>query len=251
MPKQYIGITGFGHRVEVDSVLEAVDTDRLVMVGVLMRGRPGTWDPDFRPNRHPKPDVLPGIFGPQRNALNMLHFTPLPGCDLYEHLCIAQELAGPHCHGFQLNTPWPDIAALARYKVSSRFRRSTVITLTVQPDALDAVGWDPKRIARKLKDYEGVADYVLVDPSAGSGEELDVSFICDCLDAITTLMPNVGHVAGGGLNADNVVEKLSGLLDEFKVSCDAEGKLRTKDDRLDIAESIRYELAADDLFRQY
>jgi len=251
MPRQYIGITGLGHRVEVDSVLEAVDTDRLVMVGVLMRGRPGTWDPDFRPNRHPKPDVLPEIFGPQRNALNILHFTPLPRCDLYEHLCMAQELAGPHCHGFQLNTPWPDVGALVRYKSSSRFRRSAVITIVVQPDAVTDIGWNPKRIAQKLKAYEDVADYVLVDKSAGDGKDLDVSFTCDCLDAITTLMPNVGHVVASGLYADNVVEKLSGLLDEFTVSTDAERKLRTQDDRLDIAECIRYEQATDALFRQY
>ncbi|MBI2612855.1 hypothetical protein HYW59_03560 [Candidatus Kaiserbacteria bacterium] len=161
---------------------------------------------------------------------------------------MAHKVAGLNFHGFQLNTPWPDVDSLVRYK--SRFQ-GAVITIPLQREALDIVDWDPKGIARKLKGYEDVADYALIDPSAGYGQELDVRFTRSCFDAIFALMPNVGLVAAGGLFADNVEEKLEDLLKEFPLGTDAEGKLRTSDDHLGVAEAIRYVQTTDALLRKY
>lgn len=246
----YVGITGFERGKQAEVVRSSISTDRLLMIGACMRGDPTEWNPDRWPNRNPRPEILQSIFRPHRNVLNILHFTPLPGCDLYEHLCKAQEVAGPHCDGFQLNTPWPDIQALARYKSSSQFR-SKVITITAQPDALETVGWDPKRVAQNLKEYEAVADYVLVDPSAGHGKELDVLFTRQCLEAIAALMPNVGLVVASGFDAYNVESKIASLLADFPLSTDAEGKLRTADDHLDLKKAVAYAKATEKLLQKY
>mgnify|MGYP003394192946 CR=1 FL=1 len=248
VPEQYVGITGFETGAQVAAIRIALPADRLLMVGVGMRGHPIEWAPDKWPNRNPRPEKLPGIFGPHHNVLNMLHFTPLPGCDLYEHLCMAYETAGPHFDGFQLNTPWPDIAALVRYR--SRFP-DAVITIPLQPDALDIVGWEPDVIAQRLKRYQDIARYTLIDASAGYGQELDVQFTRKCLSAIRALMPNMGLIAAGGLCAENAEEKLGELLAEFPLSTDAEGKLRTPDDHLSVTESIRYVQTSDALFRRF
>lgn len=247
-PRSYVGITGFERSEQVNAVRTLVSADRLIMVGCGMRGHPTLWNPDKWPNRCPPPQELRRIFVRADNVLNMLHFSPLEGCDLYDHLCLAHETAGPGCNGIQLNTPWPDIDALYRYK--SRFN-GAVVTVPLQHEALDAVAWNPQKIARRLREYGGVADYTLIDPSAGYGQELDVAFTERCFRAIRELLPDIGLVAAGGLNADNVKQKLGGLLRQFALSTDAEGKLRYRDDQLNLAEAIRYAMTTATLLREY
>ena len=181
--------------------------------------------------------------------LNILHFTPLEGCSLYDHMCLAYEAAGPNVHGFQLNAPWPNVDTLARFK--SVFRG--VITIPLQPDALDVVGRNPTAIVQRLKDYDGIADYTLIDASAGYGQELDVAFTLECYDAIRTLMPDLGLVVAGGLCAENAEAKLTPILERFEVGTDMEGRVRTPppDDHLILAESIRSVQTIDALLRKY
>ena len=99
--------------------------------------------------------------------------------------------------------------------------------------------------------YDDIVNYAILDPSAGRGQEINVAFTRRCYEAINRLMPNLGLVAAGGLHADNVEDKLSGLLREFPLSTDAEGKLRTPDDHLDVAKAIRYMHATDALLRKF
>jgi len=247
-PESYVGITGFETGAQVGAVRAALPADRLLMVGCGMRGHPVNWAPDKWPNRCPSPPRLPEIFLPYRNVLNILHFTPLADCNLYDHMLMAHEVAGPHFHGFQLNTPWPDIEALRLYRI--RFSKM-VITITLQPDALKAIAWNPEKIAERLEWYCGIANYVIIDSSAGYGQDLDVDFTRRCYEQIAIRLPNVGFIAAGGLCADNVEEKLSGLARDFPLSTDAEGKLRTfPDDHLYVAEAIRYATTTDALLRK-
>lgn len=251
-PRSYVGITGYETAAQVAAVRNSVPADRLMMVGCGMRGHPTRWNPDKWPNRCPYPSKLPSIFGSHPNVLNVLHFTPLEGCDLFEHMCMAHEVAGPNFHGIQLNMPWPDVDPLIRYK--SRFQ-GAIITIPLQPDALDVFGQNPNpmAIARRLKDYDGIADYTLIDASAGYGQELDVDFTLRCYDAISTLMPDLGLVAAGGLRVDNAEAKLAPILERFEVGTDMEGRVRTPppDDHLILAEAIRSMQTIDALLRKY
>jgi len=248
-PRPYIGITGFESGAQVGAVRAALPPDRLLMVGCGMRGHPTSWAPDKWPNRCPRPERLPEIFLPYKNVLNILHFTPLEECDLFEHMCLAREVAGPFFHGFQLNTPWPSFNDLTRYK--TRYPQS-VITIALQPDALEVVESNSVRIARTLTMYDRVADYVILDTSAGEGKDIDTSFTRRTYEEIERLLPHLGLVAAGGLHAGNAEEQLGDLLRQFALSTDAESKLRNfPSDLLDTGKVIRYVQKTDKLLRKY
>lgn len=248
-PQTYVGITGFESGAQVGAIRAAIPDDRLLMIGCGMRGHPINWAPDKWPNRCPPPERLPGIFLPYRNVLNVLHFSPREGCNLFEHMCLAHEAAGPYFHGFQLNTVWPEAHALAQYK--KRFPKATV-TIALQGESLDEVKWGPEAIARKLTSYGDTIDRVILDPSAGEGKDIDVSFTRRTYEEIGRLLPKLGLVAAGGLHGGNVEEMLSGLLRQFPLSVDAESKLRTKPgDRLDMVKAIHYIRATDALLRKF
>ncbi len=247
-PADYIGITSFESGAQVGAVRNALPADRILMVGCGMHGKPPDWKPYKWPNRCPRPIELSGIFLPYKNVLNVLHFTPDTGYDLYESMCRAHEVAGPCFHGFQLNMIWPDVRSLARYK--KRYPSATV-TIAMQKESLDVVVWKPKLIARRLVNYSDVIDRAILDPSAGYGKDINVDFTRRTYEEIERLLPHVGLVAAGGLDADNVEVQLSELLRRFELSTDAESKLRTSDDRLDMAKAIRYVHATDALLRKY
>src|SRR5438105_4591331 len=107
-PEAYIGITGFVARKEVDEVFAALtkDTNRLVMVGVLVSDKTLAGEKNKWPQRYPKPDVLSTIFRSYRNALNLIHFNTKEPNRLLYSMSMAQDLAGFDCHGFQLNIAW-------------------------------------------------------------------------------------------------------------------------------------------------
>lgn len=252
LKRSYVGLTGFESEAQVLAIRKAIPKDRTLMVGVGLRGDPVKWSPDQWPNRCPPWRKMREIFtfAPYGNILNIVHFTPLPGCPLGEHMCFAHEAGGSNTHGIQLNAPWPAIEDLFLYR--SKFGRA-VITIGVQKESLEAVGSDPKRIAERLKDYDGIADYVLVDPSAGYGQDLKVDFTLRCLTEIRAHAPNIGLVVAGGLHAGNADEKLTPILKHFEVSTDLEGRVRTPppDDHLILTEATRSVQTIDALLRKF
>jgi len=242
-PESYVGLTGFENAAQVTTLRGVLPKDRLLMVGCVMRGNPNTWAPDKWPNRCPRPKELRSIFGPHHNVLNMLHFTPPAKGTLYEHLCRAKEMAGVHLHGFQINIPWPNVEAIARYKTQ---HPDAVITFALREQVIASVARNIELLAERMKPYQGIIDYVIMDTSEGRAQPLDVMFTARCFGKLSAVLPDVGFVAAGGLCADNVKEKLRYLW-RFPLSTDAEGKLRTADDHLDLDAAIRYVKAADAL----
>ena len=111
------------------------------------------------------------IFRGYRNLLNLIHFNTKEPEKLFDDMCLAQDLAGPNCHGFQLNIAWPDKRVLERYKKYALFHHKTIV-LQCGGNALREVG-SPFNLGLRLRDYEGLVDYVLVDPSGGLGKEFD------------------------------------------------------------------------------
>ena len=251
-PKPYIGITGFMSRGEIELALAVLPrgTDQLVMVGVLassktLRGIPNRWL-----HRYPLMAELAGIFPAGRNTLNLIHFNTKDRESLFVDMCHVQALAGSYCHGFQLNIVWPDKGTLTRYRDHAPRGRNTIV-LQCGEKALEEIDRTPAKLVKRVREYEGLIDYVLIDPSGGLGLEFDEMFAHNCLFALSRDGPeSIGVGIAGGLHADNIA-RLHGLLGAFEFSIDAEGRLRDKDDNLNIAAAQAYLQAADALYKYH
>lgn len=251
-PQPYIGITGFTHHDQVSEVLNsslAGNTDRLVMAGVLVSNRTLRGETNKWPNRYPRPELLKNIFPRFKCLLNLIHFNTKEPENLLDDMCKAQDIVGVNCDGFQLNIAWPDPKVLEKYKTKAQFRRKVVV-LQCGSKAIEEVGRNSVRLALKVKEYAGLIDYVLVDPSGGYGKEFDCHFAFNCFRHLMEHAPDVGAGIAGGLHAENVSDMLTALLQRFEFSIDAEGKLRNKDDHLDMVLASDYLRKADRLFRE-
>ena len=247
MRPAYIGITGVTSKTELAAVTNILPTEnkQLVMVGVLASSRTIRGEPNKFPRRYPRPADLGSIFSDQTHRLNLVHFNTKEPHRLVNDLSTTRDLAGPYCHGFQLNMAWPDCKALGTYK--ARFPRDTLV-LQCGGKALDEVGRDPLNLALRAKEYIGLVEYVLVDPSGGTGTEFDPRFAFHCVDCLNDELwrDNIGIVVAGGLHAGNLTTQLSRIMRQFKgVSIDAEGRLRNPaDDTLNIEYAQAYLLVA-------
>lgn len=252
-PQPYIGITGFTHRDQINAVVHdalPVDTDRLVMAGVLVSNRTLRGETNKWPNRYPKPEGLKDIFPRYNCLLNLIHFNTKEPDKLLDDMCKAQDLAGPNCDGFQLNIAWPDKKVLEQYKTRAQFKRKVVV-LQCGARAIQEAG-SPGNLGLRLHQYDGLIDYVLLDPSGGLGKEFHEAEMHAMLYYAReyTWPITFGLGVAGGFHAGNL-ERLQPLLKEFDLSIDAEGKLRGQDDHLDMAAASLYLRKADQLFRQY
>lgn len=250
-PQPYIGITGFTHRDQINAIVHdalPLDTDRLVMAGVLVSNRTLRGETSKWPNRYPKVEKLKDIFPRYTCLLSLIHFNTNEPEKLLDDMCKAQDFTGPNCDGFQLNIAWPDPKVLEHYKAKAQFRNKTIV-LQVGNKAFDEVERRVVKLAYKVLEYQGLIDYVLVDPSGGLGKEFDCDFASDCFNFLRKV-PDVGFGIAGGLHPNNL-ERLRPLLKDFEFSIDAESKLRNTEDHLDMAVSSLYLHKADHLFREF
>ena len=248
MMTPYVGITGFTAADEVAAVLTTfpAEPSRLFMCGVLLSNALLAGQPSDAPNRCPPTDAIAGIFSDDRRCLNLVHYRPQPGANLADALARASEVGGPNCHGVQINAtrgaPWPDPAALIEYRQRSGPQR---IVLQAGREAMASVNGDAMVLARRCAEYAGIVTDVLVDASEGLGRPLDAAASARYLAAIADAAPDLGLVVAGGLCADNIAVLLSPLLPQWAhVSIDAEGRLRDRDDVLDVGAATAYLRAA-------
>lgn len=249
-PQPYIGITGFTHRDQINAVVHdalPADTDRLVMAGLLVSNRTLKGETNKWPNRYPRPELLKNIFPRYNCLLNLIHFNTKEPEKLLDDMVRAQDMVGPNCDGFQLNIAWPDPRILEQYKKTAF--RNKVVVLQCGGKAIEEVG-KASNLAMRLRFYDGLADYVLVDPSGGYGKDFNYAAMYSMLEWLYRDAPKkMGIGIAGGLSPDNL-DRLRPLLEEFEFSIDAEGKLRHPDDTLDMATASNYLRKADSLFRE-
>lgn len=242
-PRNYAGVTGFMSRDEVDRVLCAMNQPPppLTMVGVLASSKTIRGETNKYPRRYPTLDALETVFPNYHGVLNLIHFNTKQPEVLLTDMRDAQELCGPACDGFQLNVPWPEHEVLEMYRGDGQPEKR-VIVLQCGTAALDMVGNDPVELNDRLESYEGLIDYVLVDPSGGKGLDFDLDFMVRCLDVLSAHLPeSIGIGIAGGLHAQNLY-KLWPLAERhgFRFSFDAEGNLRDDNDDLDINKASAY-----------
>lgn len=240
----YVGITGFTSSQEVEAVLDWIprSSERLLMCGVLVSNALLAGENSDAPSRCPPPESIAGVFPSDPRCINLVHYRPRTGTDMADALTLAMELGGPNCHGVQINAtrgePWPETQVVDRFRNRAQPRR---VVLQVGGEAMASASGDPREIARRCAEYQGLVTDVLVDASEGMGVPLDPTRTSAYLDAISEAAPGLGLVVAGGLHADNLYSLLSPLLPQWRsVSIDAEGRLRDSRDNLSTESAGRY-----------
>lgn len=246
----YIGVTGYMSRNEIKETLTVVPhtTYRKLMVGVLassktMQGIENKW-----PNRYPIPvEKIKNIFVNDPRTLNLVHYNSKELDTLYQQMIYLTTIAGPFFNGFQLNIKWPDKNVLQRYRTN--YPEKTIV-LQCGHSAIESSGGDPITFAKKVKEYELLADYVLFDPSGGLGKPFDPYTAQEYLWALREAEVQMGFGVAGGLSAETL-HLVKHLIEDFpNISIDAEGQLRDKpSDILNTEKTRAYIRGAFELFK--
>lgn len=239
---QYIGVTGFKNSDQVTAALACHhNKDCALMVGVLasgttIEGRSIKLLPKKIEGRYPQREEIASIFPDSpSNTLNLIHLCGVHKGLLYTVMNEAAEFGGKNFHGFQLNMAWPDPRVLKKW-VESRGNSPATIVLQCGAYALDGAGNSPKKITERLHEYNGVADYCLIDPSGGSGRPFNPHFALECFEELYGQELHMRFGIAGGLCAESVDSLLGPLLDSFPDLCsDAEGLLHDEDGKLSVA----------------
>lgn len=240
MRKPYIGITGFMNKEEVARVLEAMPEtcQHLLMIGALASSKTLRGIPVRRPNRYPRVSQIAPIFPNDPRVLNLIHYHTEDTGSLYDQLQEMSAFGGAYCNGFQLNITWPPPDALCRYK---KDHPGDALVLQIGSRALEAIGHSATELAKKIfGEYAHLVDYILLDQSGGTGKPLPAKATLEYLFHLSLLSCPLGLGVAGGLSPETLI-----LLKPFAryfnwLSIDAEGGLRTEDDRLDVIKAQKY-----------
>lgn len=245
----YIGVTGFMNREQVDAAL--CDFPRTpflkLMVGVLASDKTMAGLPNNHPGKYPHQERIANIFSDDPRAFNLVHYNTHDQKDLARQLDRLFEAGGIDCHGAQLNISWPNPDELVR---SRRAWSDKQIVLQLGSEAFNGVKLNPEMLAKHLRQYVGLIDYVLFDMSGGLGVGLDIQLATNCFEQYLKLGLNksFGFGLAGGLSAETVGALAPLFRASRNLSIDAEGRLRT-DDCLDTAKTRAYLAAAAKLYK--
>ena len=171
----YIGITGFKNLHEIHSIAECVNEYPLgyVMFGITSSNK-RLLDPTSSGKTSPRLDrVRDMVRAVPNHHLPMIHYYT-PNLDqlaeeviaLFDYCQIANSC------GLQINALWPDPEQIKKIHLCypDFVRQSMKITLQLPKKALQATNHE---IVEKLKEYQGLINYALIDPSGGMGEDFN------------------------------------------------------------------------------
>ncbi len=257
MTKQpYIGITGFMSKNEIQSLVGPTanplyESERTLMIGVLASSTTIKGIANKQPNRYPLASDISNIFLGGCNYLNLIHYNTKVPETLLEQLIIVTDLGGPNFGGFQLNIAWPNPEILRRYR--KWYAKHTVV-LQIGGRAFEMVENSPEKLAEKIKEYARFIDYVLLDPSGGFGQKFDPEMAHRYLEELYEFKSKSGldinfGIAGG--LSPLTLDILKPLIKDFPdISIDAEARLRTKEDHLDIEIAKNYVIGSAKMFAE-
>lgn len=232
LPRPYIGITGFTDPSQVGTVLENCPelSNRDIMIGVLASGKTMDGLPSRWPRRYPPVKKIGEIFPQHPHTVNLVHYSS-KGLDLPlgDQLQRVMEMAGPNCHGLQLNMAWPPADELKRFVGS--FPRVRIVLQCGQRALEQATDG----LVAKLKPYDGLVQDILLDTSGGQGNSFDAEQYRRLLEEVAAAYPALGLGIAGGFGPDlEDGHRLQEFLVDFPtLSVDAEGRLRDMHDSLD------------------
>ncbi|MDB5194063.1 MAG: hypothetical protein JWN50_77 [Parcubacteria group bacterium] len=257
MPSPYIGVTGFETLKQVDNIARMISgKSYLLMNGVLvshktLNGQPNNW-----PMRYPKREDVTDLFSIHSSVMNIVHYNTREPATLVPQLlgiiglCHASRhlrglgMPGPTLDGFQLNMRWPDPNTLRQFKELTQNRYQIILQIgkgaLSMANTEEATWYAPQHIVSMLSPYQGITDYILLDPSSGLGLPLEIDVIDRYLEAIYRESFSFGIGIAGGFSKETARSILPLVGKYHDLSVDAEGKLRDEDDRFSMDKATAY-----------
>lgn len=246
-PDPYVGITGLQTVDDVMNFVRMADTPGLpdkIMLGFTCSNK-RLADPDSSGKTSPSLNsviqMLPKLVK-YKCYLPMMHYYTSDLSKLAEEIkfLFSHLYTQGLCRAVQLNAEWPDIMALREIKDALP---ELQIVLQLPKQALTAYDGI---IVEKASHYNSHIDYLLIDPSGGTGDDVDIERGARLINVLSRAMPNVTLGIAGGFSADNVGVRVASLnrMTTAPYCIDAQGKLRTyvtpKVSQLDIAKCMMY-----------
>ncbi|HSX41361.1 MAG TPA: hypothetical protein VLF21_01870 [Candidatus Saccharimonadales bacterium] len=245
----YVGITGISTPWEIEAitskwfeVFDWTETDRRFMNGILVSSKSLRGEAPSDPQQYPDLGRARHLMVDDPRVMNTVHFNisglterPSRVLKLGSYLSRVVERL-PATEAIQINLAWPSVDLLKGFRED----HSQLIILQIGAAAYEALGHDPGRLVAVLEHYCGVADYVLIDPSGGTGQPFNLSLALRTLDALAgSDLPMLWGIAGGlGPNSLGRLKKLVELYPNL--SWDAQGRLRDGEGHLGWAETFAY-----------
>lgn len=233
----YIGIVDFSDFRQVQDMLKVFNaylpkgSDRKLHVGLMMsyktlNGLPSKWLDVFPPK-----EKIEDIFASDE-TYNCLHYADYDNDpELWKNLAKAISYGGTGIHALQLDMIWPDPLQVANGVHASR--KQIEVILQIGENALAEMNDNPQAVVKRLRDYEGVIDRVLLDKSMGRGKSMKADILLPFARAIKESFPRLGLVAAGGLGP-KTISIIEPLVQEIPdISWDAQGQLRPSGNAID------------------
>ena len=219
---RYIGITGFKAAEEVhfcDSV--AKGKEPMLMYGILTSQK-SIHSPELEGSRRPAMTKVQEILSTvPEYALPMIHH-----CS--DNRNISEEISRIFSYdsiydkelvkALQLNQRLPEIKELE--KIKGKYDGLQMVLQLEPPDLAN-----PQETGKIVKNYDGIIEYIIIDPSRGAGKELDLD---NTLEVLLALDTKAIPVIAGGLNPGNVADVIQFFRKKYgdNFCIDAEGRLR-------------------------
>ncbi|MEA2003342.1 MAG: hypothetical protein U9O53_00085, partial [archaeon] len=245
----YIGVTGVSSIDEVSQVKGIVDRmktasllphDKKVMLGYLVSYKTLNSKPTAN-RRYPLIKDLPAMLeAAGDNIFTMIHYNSTELNTLAEQVSEIFAFENIYernlCKAFQLNITWPDPKAIENIKSSYP---DIMFVLSLTKDAIS--GNTPEQILENTEQYNGLADYILIDPSGGEGKPFDIEHSALIYRELRNHFTTEKIGFAGGFDPDNISRRLGILIHE----------LGTTDFSIDTEKGVRIPLSqkyGDDLF---
>jgi hypothetical protein len=242
MKTPYIGVTDFVSHDQVKQALECIPDaiGRRLHVGVMasyktvsgIKTRTG-WE-----NIWPRNDALRSIFQPDPKVFNVLHYADFdePSFTTADHVLKICKEAGPYLHGVQLDMAWPDVSLVEEIK---QCFPDFEIILQIGNTALKRVSDSTSFLDEWVRPYTRYVDYFLIDASMGKGQPMSPSHILGCFKEMSDVVDPDSMTAAGGLGPRTYDLLHTILAWSNRVSCDAQGQLRSSGRATDPIEMSR------------
>lgn len=247
--KPYVGITGITSREQSKAILALADEigwprSHRLMIGALVSYRGLVWGEAANPKQYVPVDRIDEVLIGDGRLLNLVHYNSRAAGLFAQIRDVIKRVS--YADGIQLNIAWPREDQLRRL----RERIYTTVVLQVSSNAYRMLGNSPAALVGRLKAYEGLIEYVLVDPSGGIGRQFDLAYAEEILGALVESGLGMKWGIAGGLGSDNI-SRLEALVRIYpELSWDAQARLRKiPDDTLDMTKVRAYLEASAELIR--
>jgi len=233
-PKPYVGITGPVNLQETKDICKEFqnagyffETTHIPMLGFLMSYKKLN-NQSLQNRRYPEFNELPELLqATNKNVLRMIHYNTKQTDTLSEQIeMIFDGLYETElCRSLQLNIVWPEINQVKKIKEK---HPDMLIVFQASHKAME--GRTPEQIAKGIKEYNGLIEYVLIDPSGGRGMPFDLETSLKIYSQIKEKNPNLTIGFAGGLSGENVASRVNDIIKKIgnDFCIDAEGGLRDK-----------------------